>query len=203
MEYSASIWSAAVLLLFIMDPLGNIPVMLSIMKDIEPARRQRIIARELLIALGILLMFLFAGQRLLDFLQLQQESVTIAGGIVLMIIGLRMIFPGREGVMGHSGVSGEPFIVPLAIPMIAGPSCLAMLILMVRSAPDQMMHWFGALLIAWAMTALALLGAPLLYRILRERGLAAIARLMGMLLVMMAVQMFLNGLKVLGWGAPA
>ncbi len=198
MDFSDSIWSAAVVLVFIMDPLGNIPVMLSILKDIDPARRQRIIVRELFIALAILLLFLFTGQRILDFLHLQQESVTIAGGIVLLIIGLRMIFPGKEGVMGHNSVGGEPFIVPLAVPMIAGPSALAMLILMVRSAPDRMLSWFYALMIAWAMTSVALLSAPLLFRILRDRGLAAIERLMGMLLVMMAVQMLLNGLQVVG-----
>ncbi|MEZ4701109.1 MAG: YhgN family NAAT transporter [Rhodothermales bacterium] len=198
MDFSDSIWSAAVVLLFIMDPLGNIPVMLSILKDIDPARRQKIIVRELFIALAILLIFLFSGQKILDFLHLQQESVTIAGGIVLLIIGLRMIFPNKEGVMGHSAVGGEPFIVPLAVPMIAGPSALAMLILMVRSAPGQMTNWFYALMIAWALTSVALLGAPLLYRVLRDRGLAAIERLMGMLLVMMAVQMLLNGLKAVG-----
>jgi multiple antibiotic resistance protein len=198
MDFSDSIWSAATVLLFVMDPLGNIPVMLSILKDIDPARRQRIIVRELFIALAILLVFLFTGQRILDFLHLQQESVTIAGGIVLLIIGLRMIFPGKEGVMGHSSVSGEPFIVPLAVPMIAGPSALAMLILMVRSAPDRMLSWFYALIIAWAMTCVALLVASRLYRLLGERGLAAIERLMGMLLVMMAVQMVLNGLEAVG-----
>ena len=113
---------------FVMDPLGNIPVVLSVLKDIEPRRRRIIIVRELLIALAILLLFLFGGQRFLDVLHLQQESVTIAGGIVLLIIGLRMIFPQREGVMGAQ-IDGEPFIVPIAVPMIAGPSALATLIL--------------------------------------------------------------------------
>ena len=194
MDFSDSIWSAATVLVFVMDPLGNIPVILSILKNVDPVRRQRIIIRELFFALAILLLFLFTGQRILSFLHLQQESVAIAGGIVLMIIGLRMIFPGKEGVMGKQP-GGEPFLVPLAIPMIAGPSALALLILMVKSAPDQMMNWFLALMIAWGITFILLIIAPTLYRVLKERGLAAIERLMGMLLVMMSVQMLINGLK--------
>ena len=194
MENPSSIWSAAVLLLFVMDPLGNIPLFLSILKGTDPKRRRTIIIRELLIALGILMVFLFFGQRLLNFLHLEQESVTISGGIVLLIIGLRMIFPSREGVMGKQ-VAGEPFIVPLAIPLIAGPSALATLILMVNRDPGHMGQWVLALLVAWGTTAIILLFAPFLYKVLRDRGLAALERLMGMLLIMIAVQMLLNGIK--------
>ena len=196
MEIDQSVWSAAVLLLLVMDPLGNIPLFLSLLKDINARRRRRILIRELLIALGILLVFLLFGQRLLDFLQLGQEAVTIAGGIVLLIIGLRMIFPQREGVMG-SQPGGEPFIVPLAVPLIAGPSTIATLILMVRRDPEHLANWAAALLIAWSATAILLLAAPVLYRLLRERGLTAVERLMGMILIMVAVQMFLNGLEAL------
>ena len=195
-DLGGSILSAAVLLFFLMDPLGNIPVLLSVLKGVSPKRQRFIIIRELLIALVILVIFLFAGQSLLDFLHLQQESVTIAGGIILLIIGLRLIFPRPEGIMGEQP-DGEPFIVPIAIPMIAGPSVLAMLILMTKSEPNQLNNWFFALLIAWAISAILLLSAPFLYRILGERGLKAIERLMGMILVMMAVQMLINGVKIL------
>jgi MarC family membrane protein len=195
-EWGGSILSAAILLIFVMDPLGNIPLLLSILKDLKPKRRWLVIIRELLFALAILLIFLYSGESLLIFLHLQQESVTIAGGIVLLIIGLRMIFPQRAGVMGQQ-LDGEPFVVPIAVPMIAGPSTLATLILMVRQDPAHMTNWLYALLIAWGVVALILLSAPLFYRILRNRGLAAIERLMGMLLVMMAVQMFINGVKSL------
>lgn len=191
---STSVLSAAVVLLFIMNPLGNIPLFLALLRDIEPKRRQQIIRRELLIALAILLVFLFFGQNLLNVLDLQQESVTIAGGIVLFLISLRMIFPSQEGVMG-SQPEGEPFIVPLAIPLIAGPSALATLILMASSEPDQMFNWLFALLLAWAITAVTLLAAPALYKLLRKRGLMAMERLMGMLLIMIAVQMLLTGIK--------
>ena len=193
-DWMEVIWPAAILLIFVMDPLGNIPVLLGILKEVKPKRRRIIIIRELFIALIIMLVFLFGGQSLLNFLQLQQESVTIAGGIVLMIIGLRMIFPQREGVMGFQA-DNDPFVVPIAIPMIAGPSSLATLILMVRRDPEQIINWLYALLIAWAVVAVILLSAPLFYRILRDRGLVAVERLMGMLLVMVAVQMFINGVN--------
>lgn len=193
-EPGASVFSAAVVLFFVMDPLGNTPLFLSLLKELPPKRRRYIIVRELLIALGIMLTFLFFGQGLLNLLELEQESVTIAGGIVLMIIGLRMVFPTKDGVMGDQ-TSGEPFIVPLAIPLIAGPSALATLILMVRSDPDALGKWFTALMLAWGTAALVLSAAPFLYGLLKERGLSALERLMGMLLIMIAVQMLLNGLQ--------
>lgn len=195
-DFGGSIWSAAILLFLLMDPLGNIPVILSVLKGIEPKRQRFIIGRELLMALVILLIFLYGGKPLLKFLHLQQEAVTISGALILLIIGLRMIFPKPEGIIGTSP-GGEPFLVPIAVPMIAGPSVMAMLILMVENKPGQMTNWFMALLIAWGLSAIILLGAPVLLRILKERGLIAIERLMGMLLVMISVQMFINGFKVI------
>lgn len=118
-EINSSVLSAATVLFLVMDPLGNIPLFLSLLKDIEEKRRRPIILREVLFALVILLIFLFFGQNLLNFLNLQQESVSIAGGIVLFIIAIRMIFPPRDGIMGAQ-LQGNPFIVPLAIPLIAG-----------------------------------------------------------------------------------
>jgi len=194
MIFNEAIISSAVVLFLVMDPLGNIPIFLSLLKDIEPKRRWKIISRELLIALVILLIFLFFGQRILDILQLESESVSIAGGIILFIIGIRMVFPSRRGVMGDQ-LEGEPFIVPLAIPLIAGPSALATLMLLVNSDPDNMFNWLYVLLIAWGLTAIILLSAPIFYKILKKRGLAAIERLMGMILIMIAVQMFVNGIK--------
>jgi len=195
-ELGNSILSAAVLLFFLMDPLGNIPVLLSVLKGIDPKRQRFIIARELAIALVILIIFLFAGKPLLNFLHLQQETVTISGGIILLIIGLRMIFPKPEGIMG-ANPDGEPFLVPIAIPLIAGPSVLAMLILMTQNNPNNTINWLLALFIAWASSAVILLAAPFLLKVLKHRGLTALERLMGMLLVMMAVQMLINGIRIL------
>ena len=188
--------SAAVLLFFVMDSFGSVPLAMTLLKDVEPSRRRKVLLRELVIALVVLVIFLFFGQPMLRVMGLQQETVSIAGGIVLGIIGLRMIFPNKDGIMG-SQYSGEPFIVPLAIPLIAGPSAMAMVIVMAKSDPTQMGMWLTALLLAWAATALVLLASPLLLRVLRQRGLAAIERLMGMVLIMLAVQMIINGIQSL------
>jgi multiple antibiotic resistance protein len=181
----------AITLLLIMDPLGNIPLFLSALKTVEPERRRKILVREILIAYIVLLVFLFGGKYLLRLLSLQEETISIAGGIVLFLIALRMVFPGQEAT--GDTLEGEPFIVPLAIPLIAGPSTLASLLLLQQS-PNSTFELLLALTLAWIVTAVILLSSTFLYRLLKERGLIAIERLMGMLLVMLAVQMFINGL---------
>ena len=185
--------SAALLLFLILDPLGNIPVFLGLLKPLPEKRRRIVLARELLIALGVLMLFLWGGKYALDLMHLRQESVSIAGGIVLFLIGLRMIFPPPEGLMGDLP-GGEPFIVPMAIPLVAGPSGMAAVMLMGSNEPGRLMEWSGALLIAWTATAAILFSATYLYKLLGTRVLIAIERLMGMLLVAISVQMFLDGL---------
>ena len=187
-----TIASAALLLFLILDPLGNIPVFLSILRRLPPRRQRIVIARELLIALGVLMLFLWGGQYVLEAMHLRQESVSIAGGIVLFLIGLRMIFPPPEGLMGELP-EGEPFIVPLAIPMVAGPSGMAAVMLMGSQEPGRMGDWSLALMIAWGDTAVILFSATYLYRWMGTRVLMAIERLMGMLLVALSVQMLLDG----------
>lgn len=186
--------SAFLTLFFVMDPLGNVPVFLAILKDVDESRRQRVIARELVIALIVLLIFLYGGSSLLELLELKQESISIAGAIILFLIAIRMIFPSPHGLMGENP-GGEPFIVPLAIPAVAGPSALAVAMLMVASDPTRMLDWTLALVAAWAATASLLMFAPLLLRALGSRGLIAVERLMGMLLVIISVQMFFEGLQ--------
>jgi multiple antibiotic resistance protein len=184
--------SAALLLFLIMDPLGNIPLFLSLLKDLPPQRRRVVLARELLIALGVLFVFLFGGRWILQLLQLRQEAVSIAGGIILFLIGLKMIFPAPEGMFGESP-GGEPFIVPLAIPLVAGPSTVAVLLLLGGQDPARLGDWSIALLLAWAGTAAILFSSTTLYRWLGIRTLTAVERLMGMLLVALSVQMLLDG----------
>ena len=186
-------WSAAVMLFLIMDPLGNLPIFMSVLKMIEPKRRRFILVRELLFALVILYVFLFSGQAVLDFLNVKQETVSIAGGIILFLIALKMIFPLKGAIPIGLAAGEEPYIVPLAIPLIAGPSTLAALILLSNQSPDRMGDWALALGAAWIVSAAILLFSGVFHRILGERGLAAMERLMGMILVMIAIQMFLNG----------
>lgn len=186
--------AAAILLFLILDPLGNVPLFLSLLHELPPRRQRIVLVRELLIALVVLLLFLFAGQAILAAMHLRQESVSIAGGIVLFLIGLRMIFPPPDGLIGQLP-DGEPFIVPMAIPLIAGPSGMAAVILLASSEPGRLGDWTLALLLAWAATATILFSATFLYKVLGRQVLTAVERLMGMLLVALSVQMLLDGVR--------
>ncbi|WFC42876.1 YhgN family NAAT transporter [Pseudoxanthomonas sp. SE1] len=188
-----TVLSAALLLFLILDPLGNIPVFLSVLKPLPPRRQRIVVVRELLIALVVLMLFLWGGKYALEMMHLRQESVAIAGGIVLFLIGVRMIFPRPEGLMGELP-GGEPFIVPLAIPLVAGPSGMAAVMLMGSNDPSRLGDWSLALLLAWSATAVILFSATVLYKWLGRRVLTAIERLMGMLLVAISVQMVLDGI---------
>ena len=175
-------FSAAVMLFLIMDPLGNLPVFLSILRHVDPKRRRKVMLRELLFSLVIMM----------GFLNLRQEAVSIAGGIILFLIAIKMIFPSPGGVTGLAA-GEEPFLVPMAIPMIAGPSILASLLLLANQEPTRMVDWSLALLMAWGASAVILMFYELFNKLLGERGLTAVERLMGMLLVMISVQMLLDG----------
>ena len=188
-------WAVAITLFLIMDPLGNIPVFLSVLQNVPESRRLKVLARELLIALVIMLGFLFSGPALLKALSLSREAVSIGGGLVLMIIAIRMIFPSRGGVMGADEDDSEPLVVPLAVPMIAGPSVLATLVLIVETDPNREIDWLMALGAAWFASAVILMCSNFLYRVLGARGLKAIERLMGMILISISVQMLLDGFR--------
>ena len=185
--------SAFVLLFLVMDAFGNIPLYLSALAPVAPERRARVIARELLAALVVLIVFLFAGPLILRALGISEGALSIAGGIILFIIALRMIFP-QHGSMAEEDL-GEPFIVPLAIPFVAGPSAMATLMLVMSEDPARWPEWLLALVLAWGVTAGILLAAGRLSRVLGRRGLIALERLMGMVLTALAVEMFLRGLS--------
>jgi MarC family membrane protein len=188
-----NILSVAVTLFLIMDPFGNIPVFMPILEKVPPNRRRLVLARELLLALLVIVGFIFGGRYALGFLGLRQESVSIAGGIILFLIGLRMVFPSREPQPGTE-LEGEPLLVPLAVPLIAGPSLLAVLLLFATAYPDRLLDLLAAASLAWAATFVMLFSATFLIRYLTRRGLIALERLMGMILVALAVQLFLDGI---------
>ena len=190
-----TIYSAALLLFLVIDPLGNIPVFLSVLQDIDPLRRKRIILIELLVALLAMVLFLFCGRYLLDLLNISDPSLSIAGGVILFLIAVRMIFPGTHSLTEE--FDGEPFVFPLAIPFIAGPSAMATLFLISSREPDRWLDWLAALGIAWAAAAIILyFGIDWLHRIMGKKGLMAMTRLMGMLLTLIAVQMFMSGITM-------
>lgn len=188
------IFSAAVLLLLVIDPFGNVPVVVAALANVAPERRSRVVLRECIAAYVMLLAFMFGGQTFLAWLQLSEVSLAIAGGIILFLIALRMVFRHPEGVFGDPP-GAEPFLVPLAVPSIAGPSALATVMLMVSRDPTHRAAWVAALTAAMIVATLVLLGAHRLQRVLGERGMLAVERLMGLVLTALAVQMLLDGVR--------
>lgn len=188
-----TVGSTALLLFLVMDALGNVPLFFSALKHVAPERQNRVVLRELLIALVILVLFLFLGQPLLGVLHISNEALTIAGGVILFLIALRMIFPTPESNLEEE-VQDEPFIVPLAIPYVAGPSALATVLLLMSAEPERWAEWLLAILIAWFASSVILFSASRLRRYLGRNGLVALERLMGMVLITLSVQMLLTGI---------
>jgi multiple antibiotic resistance protein len=184
--------SAAVLLFLVLDPLGNIPLFLSATNKVSRGRRRRVILRESLIAYGVLIFFFFLGNNILDILHLEQPSLGIAGGVILFLIAIKMIFPEKKSYQSED--EGEPFIVPLAIPLIAGPSAIATVLLFMRSSHLSWMVLLLAITTAWAGSTLILVMSSYFRKYLGDRGLAALERLMGLVLTAIAIQMLLNGI---------
>ena len=185
--------SAALLLFLVMDPLGNIPLFMTTLKSVDEKRKRKVVLRELLFALAALVSFLFLGQYILQLLHLSETALTTAGGIILMIIAIKMIFPSRQTSLEEE-IEGEPFIVPLAIPYVAGPSAMATSLLMMSSEPDRWADWLLAVFLAWFLSALIIYFASYFAKFLGQKGMIAIERLMGLLLITVAVQMMLTGI---------
>jgi MarC family membrane protein len=185
--------SATILLILITDPFGNIPIFANALRSVAPERRPWVILREVLIAFGLLLTFMFIGDGFLRVMNLSALSLQIAGGVILFLIALRMIFPPPN--LEAEAVSGEPLIVPLAIPALAGPSALATVMLLVSQAPERRWEWIAALSVTMLVCAVVLVLAESIQRVLGERFVVAVERLMGLILVAVAVEMLLRGFK--------
>ena len=186
--------SATITLILVMDPLGNIPVFISVLKPFSPQRQRFIICREVFIAFIIILIFLLCGKYILHGLHITTPALSISGGIILFVIAIRMIFPPQK--KSEDAVTlEEPFIVPLAVPLTAGPSALATVVLLTSRAPQHMMHWAIAVVFANIIFLIIMLSSSFLIKLLKKRGLIAIERLMGMILTTVAVQMFLDGIS--------
>ena len=194
MNTELTIYSATLILFLVIDPLGNIPFFLSALKSVEPKKHMRIISRELLIGYGVLVVFMLFGRYIFDLLQVSQSSLGIAGGIVLFLISIKMIFSGFEKIF-EDNLDTEPFIVPLAIPAIAGPASIATAMLFMAQQPEKWVIWLLALTMAWALAGAILIFASQLSALLGNRGLKALERLMGMILTVVSVQMLIDGVK--------
>lgn len=192
--------SATILLLVITDPLGNIPIFVSSLRAVPAERRARVILREVLIAFGLLLAFMFVGQSLMKAMNLSDVSLQIGGAVVLFLIALRMIFP--PPAMDSPVPEAEPLIVPLAIPALAGPSAMATVLLLVSQAPERRLEWVAALTVTMGVCAVVLLMAERLQRVVGERVVSAFERLMGLILVSISVEMLIRGLQSLALSWP-
>lgn len=193
---SYSLLSLSFSLFLLMDPLGNIPLYLSLLKNFPAKRKRYIILRELIIALVTILLFAYAGNELLDLLRISQESIMVSGGIVLFLIAIRMIFVQSEKPCPTQSATQdeEPFVVPLAIPLVAGPSVLAAVMIFAHQT-ETLFTLIGAILIAWAISTVILLASSYLEKLLGWRGIVACEKLMGLLLTLISTEMILSGLS--------
>jgi MarC family membrane protein len=187
--------SAFVLLLLVLDPFGSLPIFISVLRGVEPARRTRVAVREVAIAFGVLVTFMFAGQGFLSLMHLSERSLEVAGGVILLIIAIRMIFSSGAEIYSSDGGAREPFIFPLAVPLLAGPSAMATVLLLASRQPDRITEWLGALTAAMAVSGIVLLAADRIRKLLGHSMVSALEKLMGLVLTAIAVEMILAGLK--------
>lgn len=190
----AKILSMSFSLFLLMDSLGNVPLYIAILKNFSVKRQRKIIFRELLIALGIILLFAVIGEVFLSFLNVKQYTISIAGGIILFLISLKMIFPQPHEPTERVEKEKEPFIVPLATPFVAGPAVLAAV--MLYSKQESAFITISSICISWLLTTVILIASSKLQKLLGQRGLIACERLMGLILTLLAVQMFLQGIAI-------
>ncbi len=187
-------FSAFILLFLVTDPLGNIPLFIHHLQNIDKKRKIYIIAREICIAFFILLFFMLAGKTFLNLLHLSELSMQFAGSIIMFLIAVNMIFPMRKNIIEH--YDDEPFIVPLAIPLVAGPSSIATVMLLSSQYPQNMYMWAGALIFTMICCAVILFMSDFIQNILGAKVVAAFEKLMGLMLVAMSVEMFLKGVRL-------
>ena len=179
--------SALVLLLLVLDPLGSLPIFISVMRNVPPERRTRVALRESAIAFGVLLLFMFTGQAFLALMHLSERSLEVAGGVILLIIAMKMIFASGGEIYAGGDAAREPLIFPLAVPLLAGPSAMATVLLLASRQPERLLHW--------------VLAADRIRKAIGHSMVAAIEKLMGLVLTAIAVEMILAGLKRYFFGA--
>ena len=188
-------FSALVLLLLVLDPLGSLPIFISVLRRIPRERRNAVALREATIAFTVLVAFMLGGQGFLQVMHLSERSLEVAGGVILLLIAIRMVFGGTSDLYADDGQGGEPFIFPLAVPLLAGPSAMATVLLLASRQPERLWHWVGALTVAMAVCTVTLLTADRLRKLLGNAVVSAVEKLMGLVLTAIAVEMLLAGTK--------
>ncbi|MDH4050511.1 MAG: MarC family protein [Rubrivivax sp.] len=197
-----SFLSALVLLLLVLDPLGGLPIYISVLRGVRPERRTLVVLRETGIAFGALALFMVGGQGFLSLMRLSERSLEVAGGVILLIIAVRMVFASGAEVYATGQAGREPFVFPLAVPLLAGPSAMATVLLLASRQPESLWTWMGALTVAMAVSGAVLLAADRIRKVLGESVVAATEKLMGLVLTAIAVEMILAGLKRYFFDAP-
>ena len=187
--------SALVLLLLVLDPFGSLPVFISVMRNVAPERRTRVALRESALAFGVLVFFMLTGQWVLTLMRLSERSLEVAGGVILLIIAMRMIFASGGEIYAADAKGREPLIFPLAVPLLAGPSAMATVLLLASRQPERLLDWIAALTVAMLVSAAVLLGADRIRQWIGSSMVSAIEKLMGLVLTAIAVEMILAGLK--------
>ena len=189
-----SFLSAFILLLLVLDPFGSLPIFIPVMRTVPAERRRRVALREVTIAFAVLCLFMFFGEAFLRVMRLSERSLEVAGGVILLMVAIRMIFSQGGGVYGVPE-GKEPLIFPLAVPLLAGPSAMATVLLLASRQPDRVVEWIGALACAMAVSGLVLVGCDRIRRWLGDSVVSAFEKLMGLVLTAIAVEMILAGLK--------
>jgi MarC family membrane protein len=187
--------SALILLLLVLDPLGSLPIFISVLRNVEPARRARVAVREGLIAFGVLMAFMLGGQHFLRVMRLSERSLEVAGGVILLVIAMRMVFGGSSQMYGSAREAREPFIFPLAVPLLAGPSAMATVLLLASRQPAGLWQWVAAITVAMTICTAVLLAADRIRRLLGDSVVTAMEKLMGLVLTAIAIEMLLAGVK--------
>jgi MarC family membrane protein len=193
--------SAFILLLLVLDPFGSLPIFIPVMRTVPAGRRRRVALREVTIAFAVLCLFMFFGEAFLRVMRLSERSLEVAGGVILLMVAIRMIFSQGGGVYGVPE-GKEPLIFPLAVPLLAGPSAMATVLLLASRQPDRVVEWIGALACAMAVSGLVLVGCDRIRRWLGDSVVSAFEKLMGLVLTAIAVEMILAGLKRYFMDAP-
>lgn len=187
--------SALILLLLVLDPLGSLPIFISVLRNVEPARRARVAVREGLIAFAVLMAFMLGGQHFLRVMRLSERSLEVAGGVILLVIAMRMVFGGSSQIYASEREAREPFIFPLAVPLLAGPSAMATVLLLASRQPAGLWQWVAAITVAMAICTAVLLAADRIRRLLGDSVVTAMEKLMGLVLTAIAIEMLLAGVK--------
>ena len=188
--------SYIVTLILVMDPFGNIPLFITALKRVPQERRTKVLLRELFIALFIMMIFLFGGAKMLSWLGIAKYSLGISGGIVLFIMSIKLVFNSVIDEQAQINQRDEePFLVPLAIPLIAGPASLSMLMILSAGDPEKVWSLFTAVIIASVLNGIVLLLSFPISNILGRRGIIALERLTGLVMVLISVNMMMGGIS--------